>query len=146
EFESKQYAAAIDRSFDSALHRVVLRSLFVPAVILFGFVGIGVVVWYGGRLAISGAMQSGDLVGFLLITLFVAGSVGSFTGLWAQLQEAIGASRRIFELLDETSDMEEPAEPVVPTHVEGYVEFEELSFGYPDRRGAVLEEVSLTAR
>src|SRR5690606_32378260 len=33
-----------------------------------------------------------------------------------------------------------------PTRVEGYVEFEELSFGYPDRRGAVLEEVSLTAR
>lgn len=145
-FERQHYAAAIDDSFEQALRRVALRSLFVPAVILFGFVGIGVVVWYGGRLAISGAMQSGDLVGFLLITLFVAGSVGSFTGLWAQLQEAIGASRRIFELLDETTDLEEPADPVVPERVEGHVEFEEVSFGYPDRQAAVLRGISLKAR
>jgi len=145
-FERQRYAAAIDDSFEQALRRVALRSLFVPAVILFGFVGIGVVVWYGGRLAISGAMQSGDLVGFLLITLFVAGSVGSFTGLWAQLQEAIGASRRIFELLDETTDLEEPADPVVPERVEGHVEFEEVSFGYPDRQAAVLRGISLKTK
>lgn len=144
--ERRQYAEAIDRSFEKALQRVRLRSLFVPAVILFGFVGIGVVVWYGGRLAISGAMQSGDLVGFLLITLFVAGSVGSFTGLWAQLQEAIGASRRIFEMLDERSDILESTAPVTPEHVSGRVAFENLSFGYPDRRGPVLHDVSLVAR
>ena len=143
--ERRQYAAAIDASFDRALQRVMLRSLFVPAVIVFGFVGIGVVVWFGGRLAISGAMQSGDLVGFLLITLFVGGSVGSFTGLWAQLQEAIGASRRIFELLDERSDVLEPASPVTPEHVKGQVAFEGVSFSYPDRRGAVLNDVSLVA-
>lgn len=143
--ERRQYSAAIDASFDKALQRVVLRSLFVPAVILFGFAGIGVVVWYGGRLAISGAMLSGDLVGFLLITLFVAGSVGSFTGLWAQLQEAIGASKRIFELLDEGSDILDPAQPEKLQQVHGRVAFENLSFGYPDRRGPVLHDVSLQA-
>ncbi len=143
--ERRQYGAAIDRSYETALKRVHLRALFVPAVILFGFVGIGVVIWYGGRLAISGAMQSGDLVGFLLITLFVAGSVGSFTGLWAQLQEAIGASRRIFELLDERSDIVSPAEPVQLEHVRGQVAFEGVSFSYPDRSGPVLHDVSLTA-
>src|SRR5690606_31496670 len=60
--ERRQYAAAIDASFDRAKQRVLLRSFFVAAVILFGFAGMGVVVWYGGRLAISGAMLSGDLV------------------------------------------------------------------------------------
>ncbi len=143
--ERRRYAAAIDQSFQTALRRVHLRSLFVPAVILSGFIGIGIVLWYGGRLSISGAMQSGDLVGFLLITLFVAGSVGSFTGLWAQLQEAIGASRRIFELLDERSDIKEPEQPVKLDRVRGRVELENVSFTYPDRRGAVLEGVSLAA-
>lgn len=143
--ERRRYAAAIDQSFQTALRRVHLRSLFVPAVILSGFIGIGIVLWYGGRLSISGAMQSGDLVGFLLITLFVAGSVGSFTGLWAQLQEAIGASRRIFELLDERSDIKEPEQPVKMDRVRGRVELENVSFTYPDRRGAVLEGVSLAA-
>ncbi len=143
--EERQYSAAIDASFAKALARVRLRSFFVPAVILFGFVGIGIVLWYGGRLAIQGSIQSGDLVGFLLITLFVAGSVGSFTGLWAQLQEAIGASRRIFELLDEQAGPSEPASATVPDRLLGRVAFEGLSFAYPDRRGPVLRSVSLEA-
>lgn len=142
---SRRYGRAIDHSFAAALRRVRLRSLFVPSVILFGFVGLGVVLWYGGRLVIAGQLQSGDLVGFLLITVFVAGSVGSFTGLFAQLQEAIGASKRIFELLDERSEVAEPEEPAALREVVGEVAFEDVSFAYADRPSAVLRGVSLTA-
>ena len=44
---------------------------------------------------------------FLLYTLTVAGAIGTFTGLYAQLQEALGASKRIFELLDEPPEVAE---------------------------------------
>lgn len=143
--EVRRYGEAIDASFDRALKRVTLRSLFVPSVILFGFAGLGVVLWYGGRLAISGDLGSGDLVGFLLITLFVAGSIGSFTGLWAQLQEAIGASKRIFQLLDERSDLVAPAEPRRRSAVAGSVAYQGVGFTYPGRAGRVLSDVSLQA-
>src|SRR5690606_22132817 len=109
--EAARYGVSIDQSFDMAMRRVRLRALFTPAVILSVFAGLGVVLWYGGRLALSGSLQGGDLIAFLLITMFVAGSIGSFTGLWAQLQESIGASRRIFEILDERSDIVGPATP-----------------------------------
>lgn len=107
--EARRYGAAIDGSFDLALRRVRLRALFTPAVILAVFSGLALVLWYGGRLALAGDLQGGDLIAFLLITMFVAGSLGSFTGLYAQFQEAIGASQRIFELLDERPGMQQPA-------------------------------------
>ncbi len=144
--EARRYASSIDASFEQALKRVQLRALFVPAVILAGFGGISVVLWYGGRLALDGALQSGDLVAFLLITVFVAGSIGSFTGLWAQLQEAIGASKRIFEMLDERSDLVEPERPQPLINPLGRVTFEEVTFSYAGREGPpVLKQVSLEA-
>ncbi len=143
--ERRRYGAAIDASFRQALRRVMLRALFIPSVILFGFTGVGVVLWYGGRLVVNGTLQGGDLVAFMLITLFVAGSVGTFTTLWAQLQEAIGASRRIFELLDERSDLPDPERPVTLEKVEGRVTFDDVTFGYDPGR-PVLRSISLEAR
>ncbi|MEJ2668579.1 MAG: ABC transporter transmembrane domain-containing protein, partial [Deinococcales bacterium] len=92
--ERRRYGAGIDVSYRLALRRLRVRALFIPTVILAMFSGIGVVLWYGGRLVLAGALQGGDLIAFLLITVFVAGSIGSFTGLYSQLQEALGASRR----------------------------------------------------
>ena len=147
--EARRYAAAIDESFEAALSRVRVRALFTPSVILAVFAGLAVVLWYGGRLALGGDLQGGDLVAFLLITMFVAGSIGSFTGLYAQLQEAIGASRRIFELLDERPSIGSSLAPRAPEKfgaVRGRIDFEGVSFRY-DGRGAeaVLDDINLSA-
>ncbi len=144
--ERRRYAGGIDASFRLAMQRVQVRALFVPTVILAMFTGIGVVLWYGGRLVQAGTLQGGDLIAFLLITVFVAGSIGSFTGLYAQLQEALGASRRIFELLDARSDLPEPEAPVPLGAARGAVRFEGVSFRYGDRGDAlVLDGVELEA-
>jgi len=91
------------------------------------------VVWQGGREVIRGSLTAGDLVAFLIYTLTVAGAIGTFTGLYGQLQEALGASQRIFELLDERTDLVEPAEPDEPTDVTGHVVFDDVGFRYSDR-------------
>jgi len=144
--EAARYGVSIDQSFAMAMTRVRLRALFTPSVVLAVFAGLGVVLWYGGRLALAGTLQGGDLIAFLLITMFVAGSIGTFTGLWAQLQESIGASRRIFELLDERSDIVDPVTPVPLPTTEGKVAFENVSFRYGGRGDAlVLDGVNLTA-
>lgn len=144
--ETRRYGGAVDDAFTIALERVRLRALFVPAVILSMFGGLGVVLWYGGRRALTGDLLGGDLVAFLLITMFVAGSIGTFTGLWAQLQEAIGASRRIFELLDERSDLPEPRTPRALDQVRGQVAFEQVAFRYAGRGDElVLDGIDLVA-
>jgi subfamily B ATP-binding cassette protein MsbA len=84
----------------------------------------------------------------------IAGSIGSFTGLYSQFQEALGASSRIFELLDTTSELLEPAVPIQvgstqsgqPERIEGRVRFENVLFRYGDRGDAnILSGISLEA-
>lgn len=144
--EAARYAAGIDASYHLALRRVRVRAFFVPTVILAMFSGVGVVLWYGGRLVQSGAIHGGDLIAFLLITVFVAASIGTFTGLYAQLQEALGASKRIFELLDSRTDLAQAARPRALDEPRGHVRFEGVDFRYGDRGDAlVLRGVTLEA-
>jgi len=143
--EARTYADLIGASFKVALRRARIRAIFNPVVFFAMFTAIGIVLWYGGRLVIAGELTPGQLVALLVYTFSVAGAVGAFSGLFSQFQEALGASSRIFELLDEKSDLPEPANPVKLGSVRGEVRFEHVSFGYGER-GVVLEDVSLAAQ
>ena len=144
--ERGRYGDLIDDSYRLARLRALVRAFFVPSIIMAMFTGITVVLWYGGRQVLSGNLQPGDLIAFLFLTLFVAGSVGSFTGLYAQLQEALGASRRIFELLDTGTDLPAPASPRQLDRVAGRVTFDRVGFSYGDRgEELVLDGVELEA-
>jgi len=151
--EAERYGGLINASYRIALRRAAFRAAFFSGIIFAMFSAISVVLWVGGRLVVSGSLTPGELVQFLLYTLFVAGAVGALTGLYSQFQEALGASKRIFELLDEKSDLEAAAAPQPLTDVRGEVRFERVSFRYggaaqsSDERGntPVLHGISLTA-
>jgi subfamily B ATP-binding cassette protein MsbA len=138
-----RYDGAIRRSYSVALRRAKLRALFVPFVTFIAFGTLAVVLWVGGRLVLNGDLTPGELVSFLLYTLIVAGAIGTFTGLYSELQEALGASQRIFELLDEPVEVPQRTAPVVPPVREGSVLFERVSFSYPGRDIEVLYGIDL---
>lgn len=139
-----RYDKAIRRSYLVALRRARLRALFVPSVTFVAFGTLAVVLWVGGRQVLAGSMTAGELVSFLLYTLTVAGAIGTFTGLYSQLQEALGASRRIFELLGEPVEVHEPEEPRTPSQRDGSVRFESVNFNYVGRDIGVLHEIDLS--
>ncbi len=143
--ETNRYRMAVQGSYRIALRRARLRAVFGPLVTFVAFSTLAFVLWRGGRLVIAGQMTTGDLVSFLLYTLIVAGAIGTFTGLYGDLQEALGASRRIFELLDERNDLGEPAGPAVMSG-HGTVTFDDVSFRYSDRDVDVLAGVNLDAQ
>lgn len=58
----------------------------------------------------------------------------------------MGASSRIFDLLDEISDLPEPEKPVKLGKVTGTLRFEHTSFHYAEAGADVLKDVSLTVR
>src|SRR6185503_16847825 len=95
---NEAYALASRRAFASGAFQGLL-----------GFAGqgaIALVVWYGGHLVSTGQMTIGDLTAFLLYTLVVAFSLGALSGLYGDFMNAIGASQRIFELLDQVGALE----------------------------------------
>ncbi len=139
---ARLYDQDIRASYEVAVRRARLRAIFVPAVTFTMFSTLALVLWQGGRLVVSGDLTAGNLVTFLLYTLTVAGAIGTFTGLYAQLQEALGASRRIFELLDEQPEDAGVAATTNPDSA-GTVRFENVSFTYADREEEVLSGINL---
>lgn len=131
DLEERRYGRGIDDAFDFAKRRVRTRAAFIPSISFAMFTGITIVLWYGGRQVLEGTLAPGDLIAFLLLTLFVAGSVATFTGLFAQVQEGLGASRRVFELLSERSDLVVTPEPVTLPSRARTVTFDGVWFRYP---------------
>ncbi len=143
EIEIERYTGAVDKSYQVARRRAKLQAIFNPSVTFVAFGTLAVVMWVGGRQVLDGQLTAGSLVTFLLYTVTVAGAIGSLTGLYAQLQQTLGATHRIFQLLDERSDVVEPENPVHLESVEGRLSFEDVSFAYSDRDVDVLSEVTL---
>jgi len=141
-----RYSGSIAASYRLALRRARLRALFVPSVQFAVFATISLVLWLGGRLVLSGSLTGGNLVTFLLYTFTVAGAIGTFTGLYSQAQEALGSTKRIFEMLDEVSEITEPSDPKPLGEVEGRVTFDGVGFSYSDRAGEVLRDIRIDAR
>lgn len=146
--ETARYGQAVDQAFGLAQRRAKVRAVFVPSVILAVFISVIIVLWYGGQLVIRGQLMAGDLIAFLLLTLFVAGSIGTFTGLYSQFQEALGASQRIFELLDEPNALLQTGNVPDAVHtLKGNVTFDNVSFRYPERpEQPVLHAIDLQAQ
>jgi len=91
---------------------------------------------------IAGRLSEGGLTSFLFYLAFIAGSFGAFTGLYTQLQEALGAARRIFEILDTRPAIEDKPDAFELGRVEGRISFEDVSFAY-DERVDVLEHINM---
>jgi len=120
---------------------------FVAFIIFVIFSGVAVVLWYGARLVIEGQMTAGQMMAFILYTISIAFSVGGMAEIYSQFQQARGATRRVFELLDIVPDIADRADAAPLDRVEGLVEMDSISFAYPGREeDPVLKDVTLQAR
>ena len=146
-YERGRYRDRIYDSLKLAVKRAIASGGFIAFIILVVYSGIAVVLWFGSRMVISGQMTAGDLIKFVLYTFFVGGAVGGMTELYGQFNQAIGATRRVFELLDTKPEITDPDNPVPLEKIEGNVEFLDVHFTYPDERSLpVLEGVSIRAK
>ncbi len=144
--ELGRYEGAVNESFRLASRRALLSGLFAGGAGFAGYAVLGGVVWYGGHLVLSGRMTVGELTAFLLYTLTVAMSLGALSSLWGDFMKAVGASQRVFQLLDDRGAIEGSATGTLP-EVRGEVVFDDVSFAYPTRPDVtVLDHVSLDLR
>jgi len=102
------------------------------------------VFWFGGHEVLANRLTAGQLFMFLILTLTIAGSIGQFSGLWTGLQEALGATKRLFEILDTPSDIvSQPGARPMP-RVNGHIVLDYVSFAYKDNQKVhTLTDVSL---
>lgn len=144
-WESERYGQDVDATRDAGLQRAVARAALTGAVTFSAFGAIVMVLWEGGQLVLAGALTPGTLVAFLLYAVTIAGAVTSLAGFWGNLQEAAGAARRIFEILDHESELVDPVDPLsLPRPVRGTVQYERVAFRYGPDLPWVLRDIDLS--
>ncbi|HEX8563364.1 MAG TPA: ABC transporter transmembrane domain-containing protein [Flavobacterium sp.] len=144
-YEIARYNGKISEIVKLAIKGGTYRGYFASFIIFCLFGSIVAVVWYGVRLSISGEMTVGQLISFVLYSTFVGASFGGIAELYAQIQKAIGATERVFELLDETPE-NIAAKNNERIKINGDVTFRNVGFSYPSRREIkVLNGVSFDA-
>jgi subfamily B ATP-binding cassette protein MsbA len=142
--EARRYQSHLSSVVEAAIKRAKIRGTFFGVLTFCGFGGVVAVLWQGGRLVLEGALTPGALVSFLLYALYVAGAVGSLASLFGAYQEAVGAARRVFDLLQTQPSIVDPPKPVpMIAPARGDVALENVSFSYSEKLPEVLHGVSL---
>lgn len=142
--EARRYGSHLAEVIAAAMRRARIRGTFFGILTFCGFGGVVAVLWQGGRLVLDGTLTAGALVSFLLYALYVAGAVGSLASLFGAYQEAVGAARRVFDLLEAEPTVNDPAVPLrLPRPMRGEIVMDNVSFQYNPALPEVLYGVSL---
>ncbi len=145
-YEIARYDGKIKDVVKLAIKGGKYRGYFASFIIFCLFGAIVAVVWYGVQLSISGEMSVGQLISFVLYSTFVGASFGGIAELYAQIQKAIGATERVFELLEETPEKINSQANQNHEKIKGNVAFKNVAFSYPSRQEIkVLKDVNFTA-
>ncbi len=147
-YENMRYRRSTEEIVKNAIRGGKFRGAFASFIIFCLFGAIVAVIWYGVMLASKNQLLIGDLISFILYSAFVGASFGGIAELYAQIQKAIGAIERVFEILDEETEALDIIEhKEILKRIEGDVTFENVAFRYPSRKEIqVLKTVSITAR
>lgn len=141
--EVKRYGAAIATTFDLFVKRIMARSWFMSLSTFFAFATIAGIFYLGGQMVIDKKIEPGELAEFFFYTMAVAAAVGSLAGLFGRFQQALGATARIFEILDTEAAIADPDNPVALGKPAGRLAFRSLTFAYDGRDQAVLQDFDL---
>jgi subfamily B ATP-binding cassette protein MsbA len=145
--ETRRYTAHMAHVIAAAIDRSRIRATFFGILTFCAFGGVVAVLWQGGRLVLDGTLTAGALVSFLLYALYVAGAVGSLGSLFGVYQEAVGAAKRTFDLLDTEPAIADPPVPEPLAHpVKGDIELRNVSFSYGNSLPEVISGVSFRIR
>ena len=142
--ENERFGNAMEDSFQSAKKRVIISSFFGPSIGFIAFTTSLILLWYGGREVILGEISPGELIAFILYATIIAGPLGSFARLYARMQEGVGASERIFEILAMEGEVRDLPEAKVLPYIEGKVELDDIHFYYRKDQ-EVIRGISFTA-
>jgi ATP-binding cassette, subfamily B, bacterial MsbA len=142
--EVRRYGVHVHEVIRAAIRRARIRGLFFGILTFSGFGGVVAVLWQGGRQVLAGGLTAGALVSFLLYALYVAGAIGSLASLFGAYQEAVGAARRVFDLLEAESSVRDPVKPLsLPRPLRGDIAMDNVAFHYNPGLPEVLHGLSL---
>jgi len=145
-FETDRFKRAGSYLYRTNMKVTAALSTLPPLMELIGGIAMAGALVYGSRQIAGGQLTTGQFVLFIGTLFLMYGPAKKLSRVNANLQQAIAASERIFEMLDtHTEVLEAPgASPLPP--FERSVEFRDVGFVYEEGAGGILRNVSFTVK
>jgi ATP-binding cassette subfamily B protein/subfamily B ATP-binding cassette protein MsbA len=141
--EAVRIGKRIDSYRQSLLRALRLMATFQPFVDFTSSLGILVVVYFGGRLALGGSLPVADLVAFFLYLEMFYAPVRNLSGAWEAVQSSLAGADRVADLLAEEPEPQNVPKAVILTgRAQGEIDFHNVFFEYAPGV-PVLEGISL---
>ena len=143
-----------EERFEEANERLTKTNLFVNRCMTFMMPtmmlimnGVSVLIIYSGAYAVdNGTMQVGNVMAFIQYAMQIIMSFLMITAMSIMLPRANVAALRINDVLKTKVSVTDPENPVLPAQdVKGTVEFDHVSFAYPEAGENVLTDISFKA-
>ncbi len=140
-FESERYESSLQTFLSVTLRGAKARGAFLSFIIFVLFGTIAFVVWYGAGMYASGDITWKNFFYFIIFSIFVGASLGSFPEIISQFQQTAGATERLREILDMVGERKTGKADLA---LKGQISLENLCFTYPSRPEVqVLNQISI---
>jgi ATP-binding cassette subfamily B protein len=141
--EMKRVNQGIDRYRISLLGALKLMATFQPFIEFTSSLGLLIVIYFGGKLALQGLLSVADLVAFFLYLEIFYQPIRNLSNAWEQIQGSLAGADRVADLLEEHPEMENsPGAVPLIGRAEGNVSFQNVNFEYSPET-PVLEDICL---
>jgi ATP-binding cassette subfamily B protein len=135
---------------DANIKSIFYYAVFYPGVELIGAIAVGLIIWYSGVEAITGAITLGTVMAFFQFNEMFWRPIRDLSEKYNIMQTAMASSERIFKLLDDNTMIEDPKTPIKLNGLRGKIEFQNVWFAYnptennSDKNEWILKNVSFT--
>lgn len=141
--EARRFSLASDRLYRTNLKVTSTVAILPPLMEFLGGLAVVALIWYGSRRISSGEMTQGNFLAFIFAAFMMYTPIKKLSRVNTNIQQAIAAAERIFELLDTHSEVKERDDAKPLAALRHSVEFRNVSFAYKGAEStAILQDVS----
>jgi len=144
-YEIKKFSDTVDRLFEVIVKDIKNNSLQGPIMEVLGGLGITAIIWYGGHQVITGQSTPGVFFAFLTSIIMIYNPIKGVSNINSALQQGLAAARRIFDLLDIKSTIQDKPGAIPLPLFQKNIEFNNVSFSY-DGKTEILKNINLNVR
>ncbi len=144
--EAARFKKENNRLVKIAVKETVFSELSSPVMELVGALGIGLVIWYGGKQVIDGVSTPGTFFSFVAALIMLYDPVKSLNSANMEIQRALAGAERVFEILDSTEIAVEQDGTIVFDGVFNELKFENVTFCYDNTAAPALSNITLTVK
>ncbi len=129
-YQGERYVQAVSGAFQAAMRVVRNHAIFQSSMNCLGFAALGGAIWYGGIEVLAKRLTVEAITGFVVYGFYITGSVQAISSLVTQAIASFGGVRRVFELLDLSSSVQDAPGAFELASCQGNLSFQGVTFAY----------------